>query len=112
MNLIGNSAAESCSEATGFFKNVQCLYNFFSASTYRWSILQKCLEMKTHKPPMVKKICNTRWSARADAIKSIALGFNEIQIALRGYMKTPIKNNQREQKLEIYLGKQKHSNVF
>ncbi|CAH0560643.1 unnamed protein product [Brassicogethes aeneus] len=49
LNLVGNSAAESCLQASGYFEN---------------------------------KICDTRWSARADAIKSIALGFSEIKDAL------------------------------
>lgn len=29
LNLVGNSAAESCSEAARYFENVQCLHNFF-----------------------------------------------------------------------------------
>ncbi|KAB0803204.1 hypothetical protein PPYR_00174 [Photinus pyralis] len=84
LNLVSNSAAECCLQAAIYFENVQSLYNFFSVSTYRWSILQKNLATSNNpKLTVVKRLCDTRWSARADAIKSIALGFDQIKMALQ-----------------------------
>lgn len=105
LNSVGNSAAESYSEAAKYFENVQCLYNFFSASTHRWNVLQKCLEMLNPKPPMVKKLCDTRWSARADAIKSIALGFNEIKLALKELNEDPHQKQLTKTEAEDLLRK-------
>lgn len=39
LNLIGSSAVETCKQAAEHFSLVQSLYNFFSASTHRWSVL-------------------------------------------------------------------------
>lgn len=41
LNLIGESAAEGCEEACWFFALLQEIYNFFTASTQRWQILQQ-----------------------------------------------------------------------
>ena len=41
LNLVGTSAAEACREAISFFFFLQQLYNFFTASTNRFMILQK-----------------------------------------------------------------------
>lgn len=102
LNLVGNSAAESCLEASTYFDNVQHLYNFFSASTYRWSVLQSCLEKAKPKALVVKKICDTRWSARADAVKSLAIGFNEIKMALiQLHEDTNQKNSTRSEANDI-----------
>ncbi|XP_067135095.1 zinc finger MYM-type protein 1-like [Centruroides vittatus] len=68
LNLIGNAAAESCMEMTTFFNIVQELYVFFSSSTHRWNALQKFCKSKHLS---IKPICDTRWSARSDAVKSL-----------------------------------------
>ena len=61
--------------ATSFFTFLQALYNFFSASTHRWKKLKDAL------PPnglVVKTLSDTRWSARADATKSLFSNYPEI----------------------------------
>ena len=40
LNLVGHKSAECCDEASNFFAIVQRIYNFFSASTHRWKLLQ------------------------------------------------------------------------
>ena len=40
LNLVGHKSAECCDEASNFFAIVQSIYNFFSASTHRWKLLQ------------------------------------------------------------------------
>ena len=42
-NLVGSCAAECCVNAISFFGFVQTLFNFFSASTHRWSILKSTI---------------------------------------------------------------------
>ena len=78
-NLVGACAAECCLGAVNFFGFVQSLYNFFSASTYRWKVLKECLP-KTGL--VIKSLSQTRWCARADAVKSLYMGYAKIKAAL------------------------------
>ena len=77
LNLVGTRAAECCSEALDFFRIIQKLYNFFSASTHRWDVLITHL-----KGPVVKTLSNTRWSAREEAVKALRQSWKEIIKAL------------------------------
>lgn len=74
LNLVGECAAESSQEACSFFSLLQELYNFFAASTQRWELLQAHFT--------VKSLSMTRWSARADACKSLRESWHEIHQAL------------------------------
>ena len=73
LNLVGVSAVDCCVEAINFFGFVQQLYNFFSASTHRWAILTEQLDSNGL---TVKSLSETRWSARADAVKALCTGYN------------------------------------
>ena len=66
LNLVGSCAAECCVNAPSFFGFVQTLFNFFSASTHRWSILKSTIH-----GVVIKSLSTTRWSARADATHSL-----------------------------------------
>jgi len=79
LNLVGVSAAECCVAAVSFFGFVQALYVYFSASTHRWSVLTDSLGKKGL---TVKSLSDTRWSARADAVKALCAGYNCIKTAL------------------------------
>jgi hypothetical protein len=79
LNLVGACAAECCVNAVSFFGFVQTLYNFFSASTYRWKMLKNSLPRGSL---VVKSLSGTRWSARADATKALFDHFQEISSAL------------------------------
>ena len=79
LNLVGVCAAESCPSALSYFTFLQSLYNFLSASTYRWSKLKSAL------PPnavVIKTLSATRWSARSDATTALFSHFKEIRSAL------------------------------
>lgn len=80
LNLIGVAAAESSLEITEFFNTIQQLYVFFSASTSRWNVLEKLFK---NKHLSVKPLSNTRWSARADAIKALSENFLQYKEALQ-----------------------------
>lgn len=84
LNLVGECAAESCEEACSFFGLLQEIYNFFTASTTRWEVLQlevqkKDLRKQSH---TIKSLSTTRWSARADACLALSESWAEIINAL------------------------------
>ena len=78
-NLVGVSAAESCSSAIDFFGIVQQLNNYFSTFIYRWTIVKKHLGRDLKVP---KSLSQTRWSARADACVALKEGYKKILSAL------------------------------
>lgn len=80
LNLVGNHAVESSSTAAAFFNDLQNLYNFFSASTSRWDILQSYC--KKSEKITVKSLSLTRWSARNDAVRTLDQYYTEILQAL------------------------------
>ncbi|XP_015377219.1 PREDICTED: zinc finger MYM-type protein 1-like [Diuraphis noxia] len=72
LNLVGQNAASCCNEAIHFFNFLQNLYTFFSASTYRRQILNSS----------IKRLSDTRWSARDDACYSLNKNWSSIENAL------------------------------
>ncbi|GBO04649.1 hypothetical protein AVEN_224528-1 [Araneus ventricosus] len=80
LNLIGNCAAEACTPAVSYFDFIQMVFVFFSSSTRRWNFLQKNLQDSDMKN--VKRISDTRWSARGDAVAALNLNYKEIQKTL------------------------------
>uniref|UniRef100_A0A2S2RAD6 Zinc finger MYM-type protein 1 n=1 Tax=Sipha flava TaxID=143950 RepID=A0A2S2RAD6_9HEMI len=79
LNLVGQSTVDCCVKTVSFFGFVQELYNFFSASKSRWSILKKSLDSKCQVP---KSIAKTRWSANAESINALSIGYKDIFIQL------------------------------
>jgi hypothetical protein len=71
LNLVAKCAANICIEAKVFFSTVDGLYNFFSASTRLWAKLKA-------KSFVIKKLCPTRWSARADAVSHLRINLPNI----------------------------------
>ncbi|XP_065642878.1 zinc finger MYM-type protein 1-like [Hydra vulgaris] len=64
LNLCGQNAASSCTDAETFFGTVQTVYTIFSASPQRWEILQKRLHgVSLHGQS------GTRWTERLDSIR-------------------------------------------
>ena len=92
LNLVGQCAADCCSEVTQFFAFVESVYTFFSASTGRWSLLHKALVDAGLR--VVKKLCSTRWSARADAVEALKKGYLVIGNVLQKF------SNNKDQKAE------------
>lgn len=80
LNLIGECAVESCKDAVDFFSLLQNLYNFFSISTHRWEKLTN--HFKKSKNISLKKLSDTRWSARHEACVSLNKDWNEIILTL------------------------------
>lgn len=87
LNLVGSAAAECCTATVVFFGFVQELYNYFSPSAYRWSILKD--HLAKNNTPVVKSLSETRWSARTDAVKALAKGYKDIQASLKQLSEDP-----------------------
>jgi hypothetical protein len=78
LNLVGNLAAACCEKSTSFFGFVQRIYSFFAVSTHRWTVLTTALGPRL----VVKRLIDTRWSARRDAVHALFEGYNEVKEAL------------------------------
>ncbi|GBP50188.1 hypothetical protein EVAR_97189_1 [Eumeta japonica] len=74
MNLVGVHAVECASEAASIFNTVQTLYILFTASTYRWEVLQS----HTGKRITLQSLSATRFSARCEAVHVLNKHFDEI----------------------------------
>lgn len=72
LNLVGECCVLDCTIAALFFHLLQGLYNFFTASIYRWEILDS----------KVSDLSETRWSCRGDATKDYVNNFDKILVAL------------------------------
>lgn len=89
LNLVGQSAADCCTNATLFFIFVNNIYTFFTASTSRYKILrQEKTESENDETLIPKSLSKTRWSAKRDA--NLCIG----QI-LQSFLQRPGKNIKR-----------------
>jgi hypothetical protein len=77
LNLVGSCAVECCVDAVSYFGFLQALFNFFSASTYRWGLLVENIQGL-----VPKSLSATRWSARADANLALRRNFAAIRTVL------------------------------
>lgn len=93
LNLVGINTVELCTTAAIYFGIVQSLYVFFSSSTNRWDVLKK--HLSSQKNFLLKSRSQTRWSADANSVKALRLGYNEAMLAL-----TEISEN-KNQKLGV-----------
>lgn len=72
LNLVLVDAATSFVEAKSNFGLLQRLYTFFSASHKRYAVYESTMdEQKTSKTLYLKRLSETRWSARYDAVNTI-----------------------------------------
>ena len=78
LNLVGVCAVESSPEAASLFSLIQKVYTFYSASTKLWEKQLEAIKKYTTKDlVVVKKLSDTRWSARYDAVRALLLGYKE-----------------------------------
>ncbi|XP_063910511.1 zinc finger MYM-type protein 1-like [Zophobas morio] len=82
LNLVLNETVDCCRDSASYFDLLQKLYNFLSSSTKRWKMLQDTFA-KNKKRLTVKRLSDTRWSARADAVAAVKNGYKEIIAVLR-----------------------------
>ena len=76
LNLCGADAAACCKEAVTFFGMVQTVYNLFSSSPQRWSILQESIGSSLH------GLSGTRWTDRVASVRPFVAHLPGIRSAL------------------------------
>ena len=76
LNLCGADSAASCPHAITFFGMVGAIYNLFSCSPKRWSILQENIGSSLH------GLSGTRWSALVNSVRPFAAHLPGIRLAL------------------------------
>ena len=79
LNLVGKTAANTCSAAIHYFDYVQQIYVFFTTSTARYAALKEKLTRDDKQLYVSKRLSETRWSYRADATKAIVYGYREMR---------------------------------
>ncbi|XP_065672003.1 zinc finger MYM-type protein 1-like [Hydra vulgaris] len=79
LNLVGSAAVECCSAAVNYFGVIQSVYNFFSASTKRWSTLKELLKENVF---VLQSLSETRRSTRSDATRAFYANYLQIRQAL------------------------------
>jgi len=93
LNLVGQSAVDCCVEVVSFFGFVQEVYNFFPLPPNAGIFLKNC------PVPISKSV--TRWSANAEAVKTLFLSYENINEALRKIKMIHYKNNPLDTKLLV-----------
>uniref|UniRef100_H3AJL3 Uncharacterized protein n=1 Tax=Latimeria chalumnae TaxID=7897 RepID=H3AJL3_LATCH len=88
LNLVGAHAAQPCPEIATFFGCVNRLYVLFSGSPKRWAILKEKTGCSLH------SMSETRWSARIEAICSVAKHLPSIIAALESIIKSNKLSNE------------------
>ncbi len=76
LNLVVADAAKS---SVTFFGILQRLYNIFSSSVQRWSVLQSHMQLT------VKNLSTTRWECRIDSVKVLYHQLPEMVEALTAH---------------------------
>ena len=77
LNLVGTCCAECCRLAVLFFTFLNGIYNFFSASNYRWRLLMDTVKNDASGLTL-KQLCGTRWAERADATRAIHQNYSGV----------------------------------
>lgn len=88
LNLVGECAAVCSKEGSNFFSFMK-MYAFFSTSTHRWKLLLNVFSSSDN--VSVKRLSDTRWSARSEACSSLNKNWNEIILALSNKVKSDIE---------------------
>ena len=117
LNLSGVTAAESCNEAVSYFGFVQKIYVFLSSSTYRWKLLTDALAAKSNESKsstlVPKNLSGTRWSARADALRSLSLHYEIYKSLFQSISNDPLqKKDTRTEALALVKTMQKLETAF
>lgn len=87
LNLVVADAAKSSVDATGYFGILHKLYTLFSASTQRWAILKKHVDIT------LKMWTETRWESKVKSVETLryhAAVVREALTEVRDQTKDPV----------------------
>ncbi|XP_018495217.1 uncharacterized protein LOC100901689 [Galendromus occidentalis] len=96
LNLAGVHAASASVRSVSFFGVIEKLFCFFSSSTHRWSAL-------TAVAGSLKRLIETRWSARGDAVGSVKKHYLGI-ISVLEKLTTEVENAATRGDAAVLLG--------
>ncbi|XP_071699776.1 uncharacterized protein [Rutidosis leptorrhynchoides] len=77
LNLVLCDMANYCHKVKTFFRTCQTIYNVFSNSTKRWTVLLKYIDDLT-----LKSLSATRWESHVESVKAIITQIPQIKEAL------------------------------
>ncbi|XP_067144934.1 52 kDa repressor of the inhibitor of the protein kinase-like [Centruroides vittatus] len=89
LNLVCLHAATVEASSVTFFGTLERCYSFFSMSTHRWEVLIAATDKS------LKRVQDTRWSARGDAVKMTFHHYKDILVALEKLTETGESLNTR-----------------
>nr|XP_023667508.1 uncharacterized protein LOC111843829 [Paramormyrops kingsleyae] len=76
LNLVVADAAKSSPDALGYFGHLTKLFKLFSASTHRWDVLLKYVNIT------LKPWAETSWESRIKSIEAVRYQAGQIRVAL------------------------------
>ena len=92
---------------------MQKIYVFLSASTHRWNIIKEEIRKSDHPHAVPKRLSDTRWSARADAVKSLSENYEVFRHVLELLSNDELqKNDTRSEAASIVKSMNKLENGF
>ena len=93
LNLVINDAVDSVVENKGFFGVLKEIFNYFGQSLNRWE------ELRMEADPgslTLKRLCETRWSSRVDAVRAVRDRYPHIMKILTRLALTSTKKKERD----------------
>jgi len=104
LNLVGVHSVDCCEEAVHFFSFLQMLYNFFSGSTHRWTILINSLEKKDKERLLVlKSLSDTRWACHSEACRALTKNYKTILTVLSEISESKNENGDTKYHAKVLL---------
>ncbi|KAG8226744.1 hypothetical protein J437_LFUL004395 [Ladona fulva] len=86
LNLVGVHAASVAVDSVTFFGTMERVFNYFSSSTHRWKALTDVTGQR------VKRLIETRWSSRYEAVAIIKAHYSEILEVLESLSRNTAEN--------------------
>lgn len=107
LNLVGVHSVDCCEEAVNFFSFLQMLYNFFSGSTHRWTILTNSLEKKDKERLLfLKSLSDTRWACHSEACRALTINYKIILTVLFEISESKNENGDTKYNAKVLLKKE------
>ena len=97
LNLAGIHVSALNPNAVTFFGTTERIFIHFSSSTHHWEVLTK------HSKIIVKRVCNTQWSATYDAVSSLVINLVQVISASKELSEGVYENLDTQSGAEAFL---------